>query len=178
MSHSPAWIRGWFLISSIIVLWDAGYCLLRPHSMEGGKYNFLWRPYNLYAKIDTLYGIEAIESNNGFTGAQGKSFMNLVENALNFSYLYYVSSNPQKPGRASLIGFTAAIMTVAKTVLYWLVDFFAGMAHTGHNNLQDYILLWIIPNGAWILVPGLIAYTLGGDLVGRLDVADKKEKAN
>ena len=72
------------------------------------------------------------------------ALMNLVECLVNFWYLYYATSKPQNPGRASLIGFTGAIMTASKTVLYWLVDFFAGMAHTGHNNLQNYILLWIV----------------------------------
>ncbi|KAI9246260.1 hypothetical protein BDA99DRAFT_489919 [Phascolomyces articulosus] len=165
----PVWIKAWFVISSLLVLWDAGYCLLRPHSMEGGKWNLLWRPYILYGKVDKFYGIEAWNEEDGFTGAQ--AFMNLVETALNFVYLWMVS-NSQKPGRTSLVGFSAVILTVAKTVLYWLVEFYSGMRHTGHNELFDYILLWIIPNGAWIVVPSMIAIVLGKDLVNRLDTLD------
>ncbi|KAI9494567.1 hypothetical protein BDB00DRAFT_818574 [Zychaea mexicana] len=173
-NQSPTWIKAWFLISSLLVLWDAGYCLLRPHSMEGGKWNILWRPYNLYGKVDTFYGIEAIQENDGFTGAQAT--MNLVETALNLLYLWMASSNSQKPGRTSLVGFSAVILTIAKTILYWLVEFFSGMRHTGHNAAFDYIFLWIIPNGAWIVFPSIIAYVLGGDLISRLDSADSNNK--
>ncbi|KAI7850470.1 hypothetical protein BDC45DRAFT_487865 [Circinella umbellata] len=168
-NHGSVWIKLWFFISSLVVLWDAGYCLLRPYSMEGGKWNLLWLPYNLYGKIDKFYGIEALNEHDGFTAAQAS--MNLVETVLNFLYLW-MASDSQKSGRASLVGFSAAILTVAKTVLYWLVEFFSGMRHTGHNELFDYILLWVIPNGAWIVVPGLIAYVLGKDLVDRLDILD------
>ena len=69
--------------------------------------------------------------------------MNLVETLLNFLYLW-MTSDSQKSGRASLVGFSAAILTVAKTLLYWLVEFFSGMRHTGHNELSDYILLWVV----------------------------------
>ncbi|CDH49174.1 related to adiponectin receptor 1 [Lichtheimia corymbifera JMRC:FSU:9682] len=176
IQNSPLWIKGWFLISSLVVLWDAGYCLSRPHSMEGGKWNAIWRPYNLYGKIDTFYGIEALEAQDGFTSAQ--AFMNLVETALNFAYLGMITYRPlTKIGQANLVGFTAASLTVAKTVLYWLVELFSGMQHTGHNELRDFILLWVIPNGAWILVPGMIMVALGRDLFARLDQQQDKSKA-
>ncbi|ORY96346.1 hypothetical protein BCR43DRAFT_491535 [Syncephalastrum racemosum] len=165
MTNVPLWIKGWFLASSLLVLWDAGYCLLRPHSMEGGKWNFLWRPYILYAKIDYFYGLPAYEAQDGFTGAQ--AFMNLIETALNFLYLAMVSA--QKPiGQANLVGFSAAILTTAKTVLYWLVEWFSGMQHTGHNTPSDFLILWVIPNGAWIVAPTVIAWVLGRDLFARL----------
>ncbi|KAL1932158.1 hypothetical protein VTP01DRAFT_9214 [Rhizomucor pusillus] len=171
---APVWIKGWFLISSLLVLWDAGYCLARPHSMEGGKWNFLWRPYILYGKVDTFYGTVAWEEQDGFTSAQ--AFMNLVETALNFLYLYLGSTLPlSRIGQVNLVGFSAAILTVAKTVLYWLTEYYSGMRHTGHNDWQTYIFLWVIPNGAWIILPSAIALVLGRDLWQRLDKAQQRK---
>lgn len=71
--------------------------------------------------------------------------MNLVESALNFAYLGMITYRPlTKIGQANLVGFTAASLTVAKTVLYWLVELFSGMQHTGHNELRDFIVLWVV----------------------------------
>lgn len=77
-----------------------------------------------------------------------EAFMNLVETALNFTYLGMITYRPStKIGQANLIGFTAASLTVAKTVLYWLVEIFSGMQHTGHNELRDFIVLWVVSEG-------------------------------
>ncbi|KAI8093868.1 uncharacterized protein BX664DRAFT_330782 [Halteromyces radiatus] len=163
MSSTPStWIRAWFLISSLVVYWDAAYCLLRPHSMEGGSLNYVWRPYNLYAKIDHFYGIQALEANDGFTGAQ--AFLNLVESTMNLVYLYLLSK-PINSRKVTLFGFTAVLLTLNKTVLYWLIEYFSGFHHIGHNTFFDLFFLWIIPNGLWIVVPGLIVWKLGQDLV-------------
>ena len=46
----------WLIVSSLIVIYDASYVLLRPHSLKGGKYEHIYQPYQLYIKFDTLYG--------------------------------------------------------------------------------------------------------------------------
>ncbi|KAI8331059.1 hypothetical protein BC941DRAFT_439674 [Chlamydoabsidia padenii] len=163
----PTWIRLWFLVSSLVVFWDAGYCLLRPYSMEGGSLNYLWRPYNLYAKIDHFYGPQALEAKDGFTGAQ--AFLNVVESILNLTYLYF-AHQPMKYNinKVNLLGFAAALLTLNKTVLYWLNEIFSGMNHTGHNTTFDFVCLWVIPNGAWIIVPGWIVVTLGRTICQQL----------
>ncbi|KAI8968043.1 hypothetical protein BDF20DRAFT_828687 [Mycotypha africana] len=170
-SQVPAWIKAWALISSIIVTWDFGYCLLRPHSMEGGSLNFLWKPYNLYAKIDHFYGLHAFELQDGFTGAQ--AVMNVIETALNLLFLRLLSSENVSVGQANLVGFSAALMTLSKTVLYWLIEPFSGFQHIGHNSLKDLVFLWIIPNGIWIVIPSAIVYTLGKDIIHRLNANEK-----
>ncbi|CAO3611351.1 unnamed protein product [Mucor hiemalis] len=134
--------------------------------MEGGSLNIFWRPYNLYATIDHFYGLPAYISRDGFTGAQAT--MNVIETFLNFLYLYLLQRNDISVGQANLIGFSAALMTCSKTVLYWLVEPFSGYQHIGHNSIKDLILLWIIPNGLWIVVPGTIVYVLGKDIISRL----------
>ncbi|KAG2174397.1 hypothetical protein INT43_004420 [Umbelopsis isabellina] len=160
------WIILWFTVSSLLVLWDVGYCLMRPHSMFNGKYNWLWRPYNLYAKVDHFYGPEAIAANDGFTAAQ--SWLNLIETIINLTYVKMATDKQTNLGVANLVGFSAAVMTLSKTVLYWLNDACSGWSHTRHNDLQSLILLWVIPNGAWIVFPAFIVLALGKDLKSRL----------
>lgn len=134
----------WLAISLPLVIWDAGYVLLRPHSMPGGYLHWpIWAPYELYGTVDYIYGWKAYNERNGFTGAQ--TALNVVETAMYFYYLYilYVYGKPssaqgrgapkpakvgyfgeqryvggQKGALAVLVAFSAAVMTVSKTVLY------------------------------------------------------------
>ncbi|CAM0141902.1 hypothetical protein VKS41_004396 [Umbelopsis sp. WA50703] len=135
--------------------------------MFNGKYNWLWRPYNLYAKVDHFYGPEAIIANDGFTAAQ--SWLNLIETIINLTYVYMATDKQTNLGFANLIGFSGALMTLSKTVLYWLNDACSGWSHTRHNDPQTLILLWVIPNGAWIVVPAFIVWALGKDLKSRIE---------
>jgi hypothetical protein len=135
--------------------------------MEGGVYNWIWRPYNLYAtvsmntfrhhntifalpintfpfqyQIDLFYGPEAIAANDGFTSAQ--SIMNVVENFVNLTYVYLATNSQTNVGFANLIGFSGAVMTLSKTLLYWLNDYCSGWSHTKHNDLQTLLTLWVV----------------------------------
>ncbi len=122
--------------------------MLRPHSMPGGwAHSPIWVPYELYGKIDYVYGWKAFNERNGFTAAQGS--MNAVETLLYLYYLYilYVYGKPSPaPGRGapkpSTIGFlgegryvtgkvagmavlalfSGSLMTLSKTILYCKVS--------------------------------------------------------
>ncbi|KAI1433397.1 hypothetical protein GGR50DRAFT_668847 [Xylaria sp. CBS 124048] len=177
--HTPSAITlFWLAISVPLVIWDSGYVLMRPRTMPGGDLHWpLWAPYALYGEIDHVYGWKAFNSNNGFTSAQG--FLNVIETLL---YIYYalayfqnaVSVGGKKVivGRtaaiAVLVAFSAAIMTLSKTVLYWMCEYYSGFDNIGHNSLQDLIFLWIIPNGAWLVGPSIMIYELGGEMVNNL----------
>lgn len=89
-------------------------------------------------QTDYVYGWKALNEKNGFTSAQG--IMNIPETLLYLYYLYLVyfhgaqskaTHGGPKPGflaqrfvrgkcgaLAVVIGFTAAIMTLSKTLLY------------------------------------------------------------
>ncbi|GAA5794748.1 hypothetical protein HPULCUR_000094 [Helicostylum pulchrum] len=163
----PMWIQGWLLLSSIVVTWvrklTKGYT---PYSMEGGSLNFIWKPYNLYGTIDHFYGHHALAIKDGFTGAQAT--MNVIETFLNILYLYLLRQENITVGQCNLVGFSGALMTLSKTILYWLIEPFSGYQHIGHNSIKNLVFLWIIPNGLWIVVPGMIAYFLGKDIISRL----------
>lgn len=118
--------------------------MLRPHTMPGGALHWpLWVPYDLYGRVDYIYGWKAYNDLNGFTSAQG--FLNIVETMMYCFYLYILFTEGKQvaaKGRgapkprlvgilgeqrrvegvkgavASMIGFSAALMTLSKTVLY------------------------------------------------------------
>lgn len=131
-SHAPgALTLLWLGVSLPLVAWDTGYVLLRPRSMPGGSLHWpLWVPYALYGEVDHMYGLKQWTAGNGFTSAQG--FINLIETAMYLAYLWlwYAHALPaagagvkrvltgRTGGLAVLIGFSAAVMTVSKTVLY------------------------------------------------------------
>lgn len=98
--------------------------------------------------------------------------MNAVETAFNFYYLYLLRRGVSY---ASLIGFSSALMTFSKTALYWLIEPFSGFAHTKQNDWRAALLVFIIPNGAWLVMPGLIVIVLGKELA-RLSKQEVKVK--
>ena len=144
-THTPSNLTIiWLLFALPLVLWDAGYVILRPHSMPGGKFHWpLWVPYELYSRTDYIYGWKAYDEHNGFTMAQ--TAVNLVETLLYGYYLYVLyrygrSSSAQGRGApkmervgflgkqrmvegemgalAVVVAYSAAVMTISKTVLY------------------------------------------------------------
>ncbi|KAI0118695.1 hypothetical protein GGR51DRAFT_129758 [Nemania sp. FL0031] len=180
-AHAPSALTlFWLAVSLPLVAWDCGYVLLRPRTMAGGDLHWpLWTPYALYGEVDHVYGWKAFNAGNGFTGAQG--LLNVVETLM---YAYYalayfrhavnvpVTGKKAVVGRtaarAVLVGFSAAVMTLSKTVLYWLCEYYSGFDNIGHNSLPDLILIWIIPNGAWLVFPTIMIYELGTELVDNL----------
>lgn len=112
--------------------------------MPGGSLHWpIWVPYEPYTRTDYIYGWKAITQKNGFTAAQAS--MNVPETLLYIFYLYlvyskgiqlkathgrattgflarrYVSGNPG--ALTVMVGFSAALMTFSKTVLYGMQSF-------------------------------------------------------
>ena len=144
-AHTPSNLAIiWLFISLPLVTWDAGYVMFRPHTMPGGKLHWpLYVPYDLYGRIDYIYGWKAFNERNGFTAAQ--TILNLIETAMYTFYMYILFAHGKqssKHGRgaprpalagflgqqravegkmgalAVLVGYSAAVMTVSKTFLY------------------------------------------------------------
>ncbi|KAF8628925.1 hypothetical protein AX15_003644 [Amanita polypyramis BW_CC] len=154
------WISLWFLISAPVIFWDVGYCFMRPRSMRGGDLHWLWKPYSIYQDIDLVYGLPSLQDGDGFPNAQ--SLLNVIETLMNLAYVY-LAHVAEWPG-APLIGFSSAVMTLSKTVLYWTQEYYCNYCAVGHNTLENLIIYWIIPNGLWIVIPSLIVKRLGTDL--------------
>lgn len=139
--------------------------------MSGGKYQWpLWQPYDLYATVDYIYGWPAYERNDGFTAAQAS--MNVIETAGYLFYLWVLYCHGKQEnvdGRgalskkrmgwlaqsqalhgewaayAVLVLYGVSLMTVSKTILYWLNEACSGFQNIGHNDLYSLIFLWVIP---------------------------------
>ncbi|KAF2400178.1 hypothetical protein EJ06DRAFT_510154 [Trichodelitschia bisporula] len=184
-SHVPnAVIVAWLAISLPLVVWDFMYIFLRPYSMPGGAWHApIWSPYAYYVDVDYVYGFPALEAGSGFPAAQ--SALNAVETALYAVYLAYVYRGHKVAdagvvgrklvGRdaalAVTVGFAAAVGTVSKTVLYWLIEYFGAYSNIGHNEPWTLFWLWIVPNGLWLLFPAYMIYILGGEIVDGLETA-------
>ena len=102
--------------------------------------------------------------------------MNMVENALNIIYLSLSHSSSTPSPLAPLVGLIAASLTLAKTVLYWVMEYYSGFANIGHNSVERLVFLWIIPNGIWIVVPAIVVHVLYAELKGVLNGAAGVEK--
>ncbi|KAL2150508.1 hypothetical protein VTH82DRAFT_7071 [Thermothelomyces myriococcoides] len=189
-AHTPSTLTLlWMAISLPLVVWDTGYMLLRPHTMPGGDlHRPLWVPYALYGEVDHMYGFKQWNLRNPF--AAGQSIMNAVETLLYLVYLYlwYAYGKPPAPGArravggrvgglAVLVGFSAAVMTVSKTILYWLLEFLSGFDNIGHNDAFRLVFLWIIPNGAWIVAPLIVMiFGIGSDIIDGLALVEPAKK--
>ncbi|KZF23515.1 hypothetical protein L228DRAFT_282236 [Xylona heveae TC161] len=199
-THTPSNLTLlWLAIAVPLVLWDAGYVFLRPHTMPGGfLHSPLWLPYVFYGSVDYVYGLPAFEQSDGFPAAQ--SALNLLETFLYVAYLAIVFRygkvvsgrgrgapksrkagwlgqprvvSGQMAGAAVLIGYATAVMTLSKTVLYWLNEYYSGFKHIGHNDALTLIIAWLIPNGAWLAFPSYMAYVFGREILQGLAVAAK-----
>jgi len=112
--------------------------------MAGGKLQWpIWKPYEIYAAIDYVYGWPGWNDQDGFGGGQGA--MNTIEAVLYGLYLMilynhgsqashgrgvqvgqgvkgWLSGGVKVSGKigniALMIGFSASVMTFSKTVLY------------------------------------------------------------
>ncbi|KZV73390.1 hypothetical protein PENSPDRAFT_682873 [Peniophora sp. CONT] len=93
---------------------------------------------------------------------------------LNLLHLYL--AHVQASRIAPVVGFATAVMTLSKALLYWLQGYFCGGCAVGHNSTKDLLLLWVIPNGLWIIVPSMIVYTFGKDIARSVTVASKLEE--
>jgi len=180
-AHVPSQVTlAWLFISLPLVCWDIGYTQNRPWSMEGGAlYWPLYVPYKLYGQIDYVYGWPSLDAKRGFCAAQG--FMNMVETAMYIWYLWTMKKNNWRAGgkdgaKAVVVGFSAAVMTLSKTVLYWANEYFESFANIGHNRAIDLLFLWIIPNGAWLVGSTWMIFEMGSQILEGLEIAGEHTK--
>ncbi|XP_072039839.1 uncharacterized protein [Amphiura filiformis] len=167
----PTWLTVWLTVAVVVVIWDASMVLLRPHTLPGGKLNWLYFPYNLYITIDLRYG----DMEDSFGIAQ--AWLNVVEIFIGIGAL--IMNYLRKPSTL-LVTLVVCTMTFWKTVLFLLM--YTKLAN-GEDELgtDDPILLifcFMIPNGVWILFPGLSMWYLCKDILRRITNGDSHGKQN
>ncbi|KAI9785076.1 MAG: hypothetical protein M1816_000546 [Peltula sp. TS41687] len=171
----------WLSVSVPLVLWDTAFVFLRPHSLppDGALHRPFFVPYALYGSVDYLYSRKAYEDQVGFTGAQ--AVLNAVESTLYLAYLWFATAasrdrerGDKGGGREALgpvLGLVAAAMTLSKTGIYWLNEWFSGWADIRHNSWSRLISYWILPNAFWLIFPTYMLWMLGRDVKRGLEVA-------
>ncbi|XP_072039841.1 uncharacterized protein [Amphiura filiformis] len=166
----PTWLAAWLTLSVLVVTWDATFVLTRPHSMPGGNLNWLYSPYNLYITIDKRYG----DMEDSFGLAQ--SWLNIVEIFLGIVALIL---NYQRKPSALLVTLVVCTMTFWKTVLYNLMyTRLANGEELGTDDPMMIIFCFVIPNGCWVLFPGLAMWYLYNDILRRITSGVSHGKQN
>ncbi|KAF8150926.1 hypothetical protein B0H34DRAFT_156886 [Crassisporium funariophilum] len=170
-----AWISLWFLITAPLILWDAGYVLMRPRSMEGGDLRWFWSGFDIYERIDNVYSVKGYHEKAGF--APAAAVLNLVETSLNLVYLLLVHVTPRQT--APLFGFAGAGLTLAKTTLWVTQEYFCGRcSHTSTEDPVEFFKFWIAPNVVWFAFCAMIVTRLGRDITSSLSRPLPKERAD
>ena len=153
--YVPKWVCTWVLFSCIIVTWDAGFVLNRPHSIR----NPIWSAgYGIYTRVDTLYG--DLEDDFIYSIA----LINLLEVALGIISLLLIWSRNFK--LAAVLILVVSTMICSKTILYFIMEAVSGFKHTKHNDVITLFSFYLTPNGMWILIPLKVICSIGGILVG------------
>jgi len=149
----PRFVTIWIIIAGVVVAWDCGYLLNRPHSMAGGHLFWLFQPYSKYITIDLLYG----NMKNSFVVTQ--AWVNVLEIISGFLSLimYHGSKSSTTKNLACLILLITCVATFCKTFLYFCHDFVDMGIHPDQHPADvswfDYIMLFIVPNIIWIVMP-------------------------
>ncbi|XP_065884785.1 uncharacterized protein [Dysidea avara] len=166
---SSRWPVVWFLLSGLVTLYDCGFVLLRPHSLPKGKFHHFFTPYALYIKIDKAYGNIEDEF------VWGLAWLNLIEVCLQFLTIYLIFKRSSK---AILIGFLVSAWTFWKTLLYSLqyTELCNGGHRLSHIDRGTTFLMYIIPNGLWLVFPFILMIYYGKKLFIALDYSRRVKK--
>lgn len=166
----PKWLTIWLVLSSLIVIFDASYVLLRPATMRGGDLFPYFSPYALYIQFDTLYG----NLTDSFVVIQ--SWLNLVEVSLIlFAVALSLSSCIIKKLVSALIVLTASAFVFWKTVIYiWYSHDFTSEAVKSFS--LDAIFVFVIPSSLWIIFPFLAIVTVTKNVAAYVKGVSKTKK--
>ena len=158
----PRWVVLWMGISTLVVIWDALFILLRPASFPGGSLGFIWEfGYVLYMGVDRAYADQAN------TYLHALATMSLFEACIVGVGIYAHRTNKNREAR--LLVLVAASLICAKTILFVLVEAWSGWHSIGHNELIPLLLVWVIPNGLWIVVPTAVIADTSRRLLNQLN---------
>ncbi|KAF9525401.1 hypothetical protein CPB83DRAFT_548281 [Crepidotus variabilis] len=136
------WISLWFLLSHTIDAWDIAYILLRPHSLPGSQYRWIWKPYDDLEIIDKNYDVQRFYEGKS-TGLAAKAVLSIAEVLSAVIYLY--KAHVSKSSSAPLYGYTSALATILKCALWTLEEVYCGWCTVGHNDTDGFIRAFVGP---------------------------------
>eukprot|EP01127_Copromyxa_protea_P018115 TRINITY_DN5628_c0_g1_i2.p1 TRINITY_DN5628_c0_g1~~TRINITY_DN5628_c0_g1_i2.p1 ORF type:complete len:176 (-),score=38.26 TRINITY_DN5628_c0_g1_i2:20-547(-) len=167
----PLWLSLWAVVSSLVCLWDAGFVLSRPDSMEGGKLAWIWAPYPAYYNVDRSYA----DLENVWTITQ--SYGNIIEIVFClFAFILSLSSSAETQLNSVLLIIITSTMTLWKTILYWIQEAVADWEYTKNNEFFDLLVYVAIPTVFWFIFPYL-AIKWGVGVLRKAVLQNKAKKA-
>ena len=131
----------WLLVSIPIVLIDATFVMSRPESL--GATTLPFSGWVLYTQYDKRYA-DAVD---GFVRMQ--SWLNYVEVALQGVAVMLDSVK---------LALLVSVMTLYKTVMYFLMEEADHGKFTKHNTTVDWLKMVFIPSLFWIVFPAYVAW--------------------
>jgi len=176
----PVWMALWILIEVLVLAMDSAFILLRPLSLPGGIYSYLFPHYAIYLDVDPRYS----DMNNPLICAQ--SIMGCAEVVLGLFVLILNFGNAAS---------TAALASLVSTLTMWKAVFCAlmysdlcgGAKEHAHNSPQTILLFIWIPAAIFILLPLFVVIGLfgrvsrgrvpvkGGSGSGEVESSDRSE---
>ncbi|KAI9843781.1 MAG: hypothetical protein M1837_006142 [Sclerophora amabilis] len=78
---------------------------------------------------------------------------------------------------AVLVGFAAAVMTVSKTMCYWLREYYSARAAMRDSSAFSILLLFVIPKGALLIFPSYLIYVFGAEILQALEIASNSSSS-
>ncbi|HEY0117171.1 MAG TPA: hypothetical protein VGC04_00150 [Cellulomonas sp.] len=153
----PRWVTAWLVVTAVIQTYDACYELLGPLSHAGGRLAGLWPGHLLYSRFDHRYaGFDAFGS--------AQSWANLLEVVALVCALAL-----SRRFSAVVLALVVSVATFWKTVIYFLVEISSGLAMTRQSleqgDLGGFLLVAVLPNLVWIVVPLAVVITLSRQLL-------------
>lgn len=167
----PAWVWVWLLVSSLIVMFDSAFVVLRPRSFPEGDLGWVWGgpggPYDTYTRIDHRYRDLA-------------DGLGIVQAWLNFPEVLVAAAAFAARRRPSgwLLLLAGSLMTLWKTCVYLGADAVLGFASMSEVSSFDFWALYLAPASFWLVVPYLVVRRAWRVLVAALEGGggDKKRQ--
>ena len=164
-------VYAWLILSSLIVIYDCSYVLLRPASMRGGSLFEHFSAYETYIKYDTLYG----NMNDRLVVIQ--AWLTLVEVAVAL-FGMLLSAFGSKSGKfvGAMLVVIISGFTFWKTVIYcWYAYGF--MTPESFDFSIDSIYSLYFPISLWSIFPVYTMWVVPRNILRALEEAPQKGKS-
>jgi len=145
------------LLSSLMLISGAIFVFLVPASIGDGPVAFLWPLENIYCSVEPRF----CTNKDPFNLTQ--SIMTTFEASMGLiAFAFYrLGRHPE----SLLLCTISCSLTCAKTLLIFVMEYISGLENIGHNSAVTIVFMYIVPNGIWVLCPGLVAISCSKKLI-------------
>jgi hypothetical protein len=169
----------WTLFSSFATLFDGTYLMMRPASMVGGKYHWLFKVYDLYSIYDPSY----TDMKHAYSIAQGLSAS--LDVLIMFIALFMYLTPLKRTVWPALMLIVANASTLFRTLLYLVLCAFEAKYNENRQSYSfidpnswdlGYFFTFFLPVWLWVLFPAIIIVSLSRQIAASVKQAQTKKK--